>query len=150
MPRKHSMPRFLEGVISPEAYEHWLKNKAAAHVKRDRNREQSDVTPSFYKKAIHAAVLRSEGRDAYTGEVLNWKLISTYNNEDSKAGKHSYKSKFALLPTVDHISAGTTKAIFRICGWRTNDAKSDLSFEGFVELCQKVLTYAGYSVRKQR
>ncbi len=148
MPRKHSMPPFLEDVIKPEAYERWLERKAAAHVKRDRKRAQSDVTPSLYKEAIHAAVTLSEGHDAYTGELLDWKLISTYNNEDSRAGKHSYKSSFALLPTVDHISAGATEASFRICSWRTNDAKSDLSFEGFIELCQKVLTHAGYSVQK--
>ncbi len=144
------MPAFLEGVVKPEAYERWLGRKAAAHVRRDRKRAQSDVTTSVYKEAIHAAVLRSEGRDAYTGEALNWKLISTYNNEDSIGGKQIYKSGFALLPTVDHMSAGATEASFRICGWRTNDAKSDLSFDGFVELCQKVLTHAGYSVKKQK
>jgi hypothetical protein len=149
MPRKHLLPPFLEGIIDPDDYEHWLTRKAAAHVKRDRKRAQSDVMPALYKEAVHAAVLRSDGRDAYTGELLDWKLISTYNNEDSKAGKHSYKSSFALLPTVDHISAGATEASFHICSWRTNDAKSDLSFEGFVELCQKVLTHAGYSVQKR-
>jgi hypothetical protein len=142
MPRKHSMPLFLEGVIPPEAYERWLGRKAAAHVKRDRKRAQSDVTPSLYKETIHAAVLLSEGCDAYTGEPLD-------NNEDAKAGKHKYKSRFALLPTVDHVSAGATEANSRICSWRTNDAKSDLSFEGFVELCQKVLTHVGYSVQKR-
>jgi hypothetical protein len=90
----------------------------------------------------------SEGRDAYTGERLDWTLLSKYNNEESKAGRHGYKSGFALLPTVDHVSAGATEANFRICGWRTNDAKNDLSLEAFIELCQKVLSHAGYSVQK--
>lgn len=149
MPRKHTMPAFLNTLVLPEAYERWLGRKAAAHVKRDRERGQSQVTQALYKEAIHAAVVVSGGRDAYTGEELDWKLISTYKNEDSKAGKHAYKSTFALLPTVDHVSAGATEASFRICGWRTNDAKNDLSHEAFVALCVKVLEHAGYSVKKR-
>ena len=30
MPLKHTMPAFLEGVTSPEAYERWLGRKAMA------------------------------------------------------------------------------------------------------------------------
>lgn len=92
MPRKHSMPAFLDGVVLPEAYERWLGRKAMAHVKRDRKRGHLAVTCALYKEAIHAAVVVSGGRDAYTGEQLDWKLISNYKNEDSKAGRHSYKS----------------------------------------------------------
>ena len=149
MLRKHSMPKFLEGVVTPEAYERWLGRKARAHVKRDISRGYSTATYALYKEAIHAAVILSEGRDAYTGEELDWTLLSKYNNEESKAGRHGYKAGFALLPTVDHVSAGATEASFRICGWRTNDAKNDLSLEAFIELCQRVLTHAGYSVEKE-
>jgi len=148
MPRKHTTPVFLEGIVTPEAYERWLERKAAAHVKRDRARGRTNTRP-IYKEAIHAAVVLSRGRDHYTGEPLEWHLISTYNNEKSKAGKHGYKSSFALLPTVDHIDSGSTEASFRICGWRTNDAKNDLTPEQFVELCIKIVTFAGYSIRKQ-
>ncbi len=148
MPRKHSLPNFLEGVIGAETYERWLMRKAMAHLKRDRGRGHSSATRALYKEAIHAAVLMSDGRDAYTGELLDWRLISTYKNAESKTGRHSYKSGFALLPTVDHILAGATEASFRICAWRTNDAKNDLSPEGFIELCVRVVTYAGYSVKR--
>jgi|SRR5205085_6297039 len=148
MPRKHSMPKFLEGKVQPEAYERWLGRKAMAHVKRDRKRGHTTATYALYKEAIHAAVVLSEGLDAYTGEELKWKLVSQYSNEESKAGRHGYKAGFALLPTVDHVSAGATEASFRICSWRTNDAKNDLSLKAFIELCQKVLTHAGYKVRK--
>ena len=144
------MPKFLEGVILPEIYERWLGRKAMAHVKRDRRRGISAATISLYKEAIHAAVILSEGLDAYTGEELNWTLLSKYNNEESKAGRHGYKAGFALLPTVDHVSAGATEASFRICSWRTNDAKNDLSLEAFIELCQKVLIHAGHSVKKRK
>lgn len=142
------MPAFLNDSVDPENYERWLGRKAMACVKRDRKRGHSAVTRALYKEDIHAAVLRSEGRDAYTGEELDWKLISTYKNEDSKVGKHGYKSEFALLPTVDHVGAGTIKARFCICSWRTNDAKNDLSPSAFVALCRKVLEHAGYSVTK--
>jgi hypothetical protein len=149
MPCKHTLPAFLEGIVKPDVYERWLNRKAMAHCKRDRGRGHALATRALYKEAIHAAVLLSQGRDAYTGEALNWSLVSTYKNEDSKAGRHAYKSGFALLPTVDHISAGATEASFCICGWRTNDAKNDLSGPEFVDLCLKVITHAGYSVIKQ-
>lgn len=150
MPRKHTMPMFLDGVATPEVYERWLGRKAQAHVKRDIKRNYSGATYALYKEAIHAAVILSEGHDAYTGEELDWTLLSKYNNEESKAGRHGYKAGFALLPTVDHVSAGATEASFRICSWRTNDAKNDLSHEAFVELCKKVLAHAGYSIQKDR
>jgi hypothetical protein len=148
MPRKYSMPHFLEGIIEPELYERWLTRKAIAHVRRDRGRERN-CTVAHYKQAIHEAVCSSEGNDAYTGEPLRWNLIGTYKNEDSKKGRHGYKAGFALLPTVDHVSSQATEASFRICGWRTNDAKNDLSTEAFIELCEKVLSYAGYEVKRR-
>lgn len=145
MVRKHSLPDFLIDLVSEQAYERWLTRKAAAHAKRDRARGHT-CAPGQYREAIHAAVLCSGGKDAYTGETLDWHLISTYCNEDSQQGKHAYKARFALLPTVDHIDASATEASFRICGWRTNDAKHDLSLSSFLELCEKALLFAGYRV----
>lgn len=142
------MPVFLAESVSADAYERWLTRKAAAHVKRDRKRGQSGVTQSLYKEAIHAAVILSQGKDAYTGETLDWQLISKYNNDESRIGRHGYKSGFALLPTVDHVNAGATEASFRICSWRTNDAKNDLSVDDFLSLCEKVLIHAGHSVKR--
>ena len=141
------MPTFLEGKVTPAAYDRWLRRKAAAHLKRDRKRGR-ECTGATYREAIHAAVVLSDGRDAYTGEPLDWHLISTYQNEDSKNGRHTYKAGFALLPTVDHVAAEASEASFRICGWRTNDAKNDLSLESFLEVCQRALNYAGYHVEK--
>lgn len=145
MPRKHTLPPFLAGKVTAEAYERWLNRKALAHVKRDRLRGRP-CTRTAYKEAIHAAVLGSDGNDHYTGEPLDWSLISTYTNEDSQAGRHAYKLGFALLPTVDHLSASATEASFKICAWRTNDAKHDLSVPDFVALCRRVLEHQGYTV----
>lgn len=96
---------------------------------------------------------RSDGRpsrDAYTGEELDWSLISQYDNDLSKEGRHHYKAGFALLPTVDHLTASASSASFRICAWRTNDAKNDMSTETFVGLCATVLIQAGYRVEPHR
>lgn len=86
--------------------------------------------------------MASNGVDAYTGRPLRWDLISLYDNDDSKAGKRGYKAKFAELPTVDHVGDGLGPADFRICAWRTNDAKNDLTHEQFVELCHMVVSHA--------
>lgn len=141
MPFKSPMPAFLENHLSAEAYDRWLNRKAAAHVKRDRARGRP-ATRAQYKAAIHQAVVMSEGRDAYTGEQLHWHLISTYSNEASSEGRHVYKATLALLPTVDHFEAGVSAADFRICAWRTNDAKNDLSSADFVALCRRVVAHA--------
>lgn len=138
-------PAFLDGVIEPAAYWRWLHRKATAHVVRDRSRGHA-CGVAQYKGAIHAAVLESRGKDAYTGEPLHWHLISTYDNAASTAGKHAYKATFALLPTVDHVLADATSASFRICAWRTNDAKHDLALPDFLALCRATLEHAGYAV----
>jgi len=127
-------------------YERWLARKAAAHLKRDRKRGYENISGAAYRDAIHEAVVRSGGKDVYTGEELDWSLISTYNNDDSEFGKHGYKASFALLPTVDHIESSISKSGFCICSWRTNDAKHDLSHQAFINLCKMVLEHAGYQV----
>lgn len=145
MLRKHLLPPELEKMIGQEAYSRWLHRKAVAHARRDRARGH-DCTISAYKDAIHEAVAASRGRDSYTGEPLDWSLISTYDNEASKNGRHRYKATFALLPTVDHIDASSKTASFKVCAWRTNDAKNDLSHADFVDLCKRVLEHEGYVV----
>jgi hypothetical protein len=148
MGRKYAMPAFLEGTVSPETYERWLQRRAAAHVRRDQKRGFT-CTSAAYREGIQA-VVSSEGRDAYTGEMLDWRLISTYNNEDSASGRHAYKAGFALLPSVDHTQADATAVSFKICAWRTNDAKNDMSLDVFIELCKKVLEHTGYDVERRK
>lgn len=137
--RVFHIPRFLEGLVTREHYVRWLQRKAQAHIKRDRARGNTTGSLSEYKRAIHQAVCDSGGLDAYTGEQLEWSLLSTYNNDDSKLGRRVYKTKFARLPTVDHIGDGTGAAEFKICGWTVNSAKGDLSLQDFVHLCQRIV-----------
>lgn len=148
MSHQRPLPTFLEGRLHPLVYERWLARKAAVHVKRDRKRGYQGVTGAAYRATIHEAVVRSEGRDVYTGEELAWHLISQYNNDESERGRHQYKADFALLPTVDHIDSSFSSSGFCICAWRTNDAKNDLSHQAFIDLCIKVLQHAGYTIDK--
>ena len=107
------------------------------------------MSVAAYRVAIHEAVVSSGGYDAYTGEPLDWEKLSQYNNQRSQDEGVSYKAALALLPTVDHANASSKAASFKICGWRTNDAKHDLSLEAFMELCVRVLRHAGYRVDRQ-
>lgn len=91
--------------------------------------------------AIHEAVIDSKGFDYYTREPLAWELISTYDNAKSKAGKRGYKKSFWLLPTIDHFGDDLTANTFKICGWRTNDCKNDLTQEELINFCELVLSY---------
>ena len=148
MPKKYTLPNFLEGILDPKQYKEWLYKKAAAHSKGDLKRFNQKRTAESYRNLIHDAVQKSEGKDFYTGESLHWQKVSTYRNEDSKAGKSKYKSGFALLPTLDHIRRTDDIFEFAICGWRTNDAKSDLDLPEMLAFCEKVLIHHGYQVEK--
>jgi hypothetical protein len=138
---KYQLPTCLIGHCEPRAYSRWLRRKAAAHRRRDRKRGNADATIEAYRVAIHAAVELSGGKDAYTGHALRWDLISKYDNEQSKAGKRAYKQSFGDLPSVDHVGDGLGAPDFRICAWRTNDAKNDLSYDEFIALCRHVIAH---------
>lgn len=140
--RKYQLPEFLAGQVDQNTYERWLHRKARAHVKRDKGRGNKTATNEEYKIEIHRAVGESSGIDSYTGEQLDWSLLSLYDNEESKKHGRQYKKKFALLPSVDHVDSGKAAANFKICAWRTNDAKNDLSYQEFIELCMKVVAAA--------
>jgi hypothetical protein len=140
-PQTKDIPDGLGHACTDVAYKKWLHRKAQAHVSRDKKRWKLPLSVAEYKKAIHAAVLKSAGRDTYTGDILDWSLISKYDNTKSKQGGTDYKKTFAMLPTVDHAGDVPGDMNFQICSWRTNDAKSDLTLEEFVELCRKVVEH---------
>lgn len=139
----YALPSVLQDVSTEAAYKKWLHRKAVAHVVRDRKRWKIPLSVAAYKKAIHAAVREAGKRDSYTGELMDWGLISKYDNAKSKHGGVNYKKKFARLPTVDHAGDAPGDMNFRICSWRTNDSKSDLTLHEFIDLCRRVLRYNG-------
>jgi hypothetical protein len=147
--KRYVVPECIQDQVPQFVYERWLRRKAQAHVRRDRKRGNSEAIGEAYRLAIHTAVCASNGCDAYTGERLDWSLLSQYDNDESQEKGRTYKHGFALLPTLDHVGDGTQAANFRICGWRTNDAKHDLDLETFLLVCQAVLEHHGYSVAKR-
>ena len=138
--RKYPVPAFIGSSIA-HRYADWLSRKVRPHVKRDRLRGNVTATREGYMMALHVAVVRSNGYDEYTGELLRWDLLRSYDNAKSKDGRRTYKAGFELLPTVDHVGDGTGSVEFNICAWRTNQAKADLTRDEFVELCQRVLDF---------
>jgi len=137
---KYNLPDFLVGVISRAIYAKWLDRKATNIHKRDKKRfADLERTRAEFKESIHKAIFLSNGLDFYTGEKLAWEKISQYNNEKSEQLKVEYKYELRFLPTVDHFGKNPNELVFKICGWRTNDSKSDLSYTEYVELCKKVV-----------
>lgn len=142
MPKIYEVPPKIAAMgITQELYERWLRRKAAAHVKRDRKRSNYPITGESYRRAIHRAVQDHGTHDYYTGEVLNWSQISTYNNQSSKEGRSTYKAGLRLMPTVDHVMMDDGTWDFVICAWQTNGAKNDLDYDAFVALCRKVVDH---------
>ena len=139
---RYALPNCLIGRTKVAVYKRWLARKAQAHRRRDRKRGNHTATITEYKQAIHEAVIASGERDRFTGEDLDWSLISTYDNELSKAQRRKYKAALSLLPTVDHIDDGTGPANFQICGWRTNDMKNDIPCDDFIGFCRSVVAWA--------
>lgn len=139
---KQPLPAFLNGKVSLATYARWIQGRAKAHVKRDRKRGYLSADVASYKQAIHAAVEKSNGRDAYTCEALAWSLLGEYCTDASQRERRAYKWRFALQPTVGHPLPGRDRAEFSICAWRTNDAKNDLSLPDFIALCKLVVTHA--------
>jgi hypothetical protein len=138
----YSLPACLAGRCEERAYIRWLRRKAQAHVVRDRKRYGPEsCIGEMYRRLIHQAVQNGGDRDYYTGQPLDWGLISTYDNEQSKAGRDVYLRTFANLPTVDHVVAEDGKVKFVICSWRVNDCKTHLSEDEFLSICEQVLAH---------
>src|SRR5437868_5234214 len=94
-PRKYQVPDFVSCVgVTQQRYEKWLQRKAVAHVRRDRKRGNLKAANAAYKTAIHRAVQCCGGHDHYTGEHLDWSLLSKYRNAESQAQGRKYKATF--------------------------------------------------------
>ena len=137
---KYELPPFLEDTaVTRDVYVRWLHRKAQAHARRDRRRWSRAIRVSDYKQAIHHTVARSRGRDFYTDEPLDWSLLSEWDNREAERQGGKYKRRFALLPTVDHVDPESREADFRICSWRTNDCKNDLTIAELRAFCETFL-----------
>jgi hypothetical protein len=134
---KYCLPAFLkEKGIDEETYRKWLYRKAQNLHRRDKNFFEKrgktfNLKQSDYRKAIHEAVCKSNGKCFYTGEELAWDQISKFDG----------RKKIDNLPTVDHLNGRDIKdkLDFVIASWKVNDMKNDLNLKEFLELCERVI-----------
>ncbi len=93
------------------------------------------TTIATYKGKIYDAALKSGDHDPFTGDLLAWEQIGTWDT--SETHEEHYKEQFALMPTVDHSNPDAFD--LEICSWLVNDSKSYLTPDGFRALCRKVV-----------
>jgi hypothetical protein len=142
MSKKYKLPKFLEGQVEQAKYNDWLSKKSISHTRNDRRRGNSKAVNEAYKMAIHAAIIDSNGFDEYSGEPLKWNLIGTWDNEKAKLDRRKYKALHDMLPTLDHVSDGMGEPDFKICSYRTNDAKGIMSQNQFIAFCRLVVAHS--------
>jgi len=142
MLKNFQLPDFLKGKVEQTKYNKWLQAKASSHRGRDMKRGNREVTNAAHKLAIHNAVIGSGGVDEYTGEQLHWHLIGTWNNLEAKAGGRKHKERHHFQPTIDHVDDGMGEPNFKICSYRTNDAKGIMSYDEFIEFCRLVVAHS--------
>ena len=144
--RKYHLPGFLTGRIKESLYDSWLNERANTLRQRDLKRKKPYAlvtTKGMYKEKIHAAVLDAGQYDPFTGDLLQWEFISSWDSKKAKAGGDDYKNKFLLMPTVDHKDPKADRLEFEIVSWLVNDCKSGLSPEQFVDLCRRIVAHRG-------
>jgi hypothetical protein len=90
-----------------------------------------------------AAIEKSNGCDFYTGEPLDWHLISKWVGLAEGTSANDYRRKFWMLPSVDHDFDDPAKPVFHICSWRMNDSKNDQSIAEFLQLAVRVQKHQG-------
>ena len=126
--------------LSDEDYRKMLQRKAVAVTRRDKRRDGKYSVKEAIE-AIHEAFHRCNGFDPYDGSKLDPELLGEYKNEEAKAQRAAYKRRFAMLPTIDHVTAKPV-ADFEIVSWQTNDAKGDMPPEEFIAYCRRVVEVA--------
>jgi hypothetical protein len=143
----YALPSFLQGIVTQTDYVRWLNQKCDSMRQRDLKlkRPYASENPRMaYKQKIHQAVLDNGQFDPYTGEKLDWKLISKQKSLKKYGYVNDFLNTFALLPAVDHIGSDTLE--FEICSWIVNEAKSCMDPDEFVGLCKKVVDFSLPSV----
>jgi hypothetical protein len=146
--RKWRIPDCLKPTVSDEdAFRKWLNRKAASVRRRDRKRNVPILSLSTMKQAIISAIERSGGSDFYTGEALDWHLISKWVGREDGITATEYRRRFWMLPSVDHDFTDPANPAFHVCSWRMNDSKNDQSVEEFLELAAKVQRHRGPKLR---
>jgi hypothetical protein len=143
-PAKYLLPPFLVGIRTLAQYGKWLLERAKELYKRDLKMNRScalNSSVALYRRAIHAAVCAAGLIDPYTGDILAWAEIGTWDTTKGNDNHEIFVKKFTFLPTVDHIDPSMKDLHFEICSWLINCCKSGRTPEDFIGICRKVMGY---------
>jgi hypothetical protein len=143
-PVLYTLPPFLKGICMPEKFRKWLGAKAEGLFQRDQRLGRSCAahgSKASYKKAVYDAVMANGVADPYTGDSLNWAIISTWDPVGKNYDPGTFKEKYSLLPTVDHTNPDNNTLEFEICSWIVNSCKNDMNRDEFLAFCKKVVAY---------
>ncbi len=145
IPEIYFPPAFVKNVITDVQYRTWLTRKAKYIIAQDRSRKRACVTNAterLYKELIHKAVCQAGEFDPFTGETLQWELVCTWDDSNTKNLDESIFKEFALLPTVDHVDPYGRGIDFEICSWHINRSKSNLTPQEYVAFCKTIIAHA--------
>jgi hypothetical protein len=126
--RKFELPSYIVGT-NESKFNEWIVKRAKYHASHDTKKKGIEFNQKDYREMIYNAITESKGRDFYTGEKLDWSKILRFE------GKRGTRRNFLDMPTIDHHESGK----FKICSWRTNDCKNDLSTKELKYFCRLIL-----------
>lgn len=137
------LPVFLKEICKEDVYWKWLSREATRFYNEDQEVGEYDRTSRYsYRTAIHKAVLRHGEVDAYTGAILNWKLVGRFNSKQAKKLGKQYRAHFADAPVADRIDNIPGSLNIAICSWRVFYSKKNLDYAEFLSICSSVSKYA--------
>ncbi len=136
--KKYLLPDFLKNVCSEEVYWRWLGRESSRFLKNDLQYRIKTISRLEYKDAIHNAVLKYKDVDAYTGQILNWKLLGKFDSKMAREHGLSYKTLYSDIPTASLLKGGAGHTKIVICAWVVEECKGDLSFKEFSQICVAV------------
>ncbi|MDD5673182.1 MAG: hypothetical protein PHC61_03380 [Chitinivibrionales bacterium] len=105
-----------------------------------------------YALKIQKAVPATGLNDPYTGQLLRWDLIGTWDSKKKidrlramAAKPRGFNNDLYLLPTIDHKSPAAQELDIEICSLRINCCKGSLNPDEFVALCKQVVDFKAKS-----
>ncbi|MGB7569428.1 MAG: hypothetical protein WBM07_16315 [Chitinivibrionales bacterium] len=137
-----ALPPFLVGILSLKDYHYWLRQEAHHLRNSDLKLKRSyalENSLTAYKQKIHQGVLDGGEFDPYTGDKINWNLISKEKPHKKNDFIANYLNDHALQPAVDHINP--EEFGFEICSWISNQSKSCMTSDQFVDFCRRVISF---------
>ena len=119
-------------------YLKWLARESSRFFNNDMKHKIKSISRLEYKDAIHKAVLKNKDIDAFTGNLLNWKLLGKYDSKMAREHGRSYKVLYGDIPTATLINGGAGHTNISICAWKVDECKGELNFNEFSEICNAV------------